>query len=51
MTAGEGIVADGYGPQVAYKNGANEKLLGDFIKKHNVREKLFGEHNSVLVLY
>ncbi|KAI1455454.1 putative aldo-keto reductase [Annulohypoxylon moriforme] len=26
---------------VAYKNGANEKLLGDFIKKHNVRDKLF----------
>ncbi|KAL5614128.1 hypothetical protein FOVSG1_003191 [Fusarium oxysporum f. sp. vasinfectum] len=36
---------------VAYKNGANEKLLGDFIKKHNVRDKLFGEHTSVLVLY
>ncbi|KLO83769.1 Uncharacterized protein LW93_553 [Fusarium fujikuroi] len=30
------IVADCCGPQVAYKNGANEKLLGDFIKKHNV---------------
>ncbi|KAL1599828.1 hypothetical protein SLS60_007633 [Paraconiothyrium brasiliense] len=26
---------------VAYKNGENEKLLGDFIKKHNVRDKLF----------
>ncbi|KAL6400270.1 aldo-keto reductase protein [Ilyonectria robusta] len=26
---------------VAYKSGANEKLLGDFIKKHNVRDKLF----------
>ncbi|OAA35486.1 aldo/keto reductase [Beauveria brongniartii RCEF 3172] len=26
---------------VAYKNGANEKLLGDFIRKHNVRDKLF----------
>ncbi|KAH7240522.1 NADP-dependent oxidoreductase domain-containing protein [Fusarium solani] len=26
---------------VAYKNGANEKLLGDFIKKHDVRDKLF----------
>ncbi|OKL55525.1 hypothetical protein UA08_09216 [Talaromyces atroroseus] len=26
---------------VAYKNGENEKLLGEFIKKHNVRDKLF----------
>ncbi|KAJ4250176.1 hypothetical protein NW762_011991 [Fusarium torreyae] len=26
---------------VAYKNGGNEKLLGDFIKKHDVRDKLF----------
>ncbi|KAE9573678.1 hypothetical protein CGMCC3_g10351 [Colletotrichum fructicola] len=26
---------------VAYKNGANEQLLGDFVKKHNVRDKLF----------
>ncbi|SPJ78356.1 aldo-keto reductase (AKR13) [Fusarium torulosum] len=26
---------------VAYKNGENEKLLGDFIKKHNVRDKVF----------
>ncbi|KAJ5712162.1 hypothetical protein N7488_006318 [Penicillium malachiteum] len=26
---------------VAYKNGENEKLLGDFIRKHNVRDKLF----------
>ncbi|BCS28082.1 uncharacterized protein APUU_61130A [Aspergillus puulaauensis] len=26
---------------VAYKNGENEKLLGEFIKNHNVREKLF----------
>ncbi|RAH47099.1 aldo/keto reductase [Aspergillus brunneoviolaceus CBS 621.78] len=26
---------------VAYKAGENEKLLGDFIKKHNVRDKLF----------
>lgn len=51
MTAGEAIVADCCGPQVAYKNGANEKLLSDFVKKRNVREKLFGEHNGVLVLY
>ncbi|KAF7557000.1 hypothetical protein G7Z17_g1001 [Cylindrodendrum hubeiense] len=26
---------------VAYKNGENEKLLGDFITKYNVRDKLF----------
>ncbi|KAM0202629.1 hypothetical protein ACHAPA_009371 [Fusarium lateritium] len=26
---------------VAYKNGSNEKLLGDFIKKYGVRDKLF----------
>ncbi|KAI1454352.1 aldo/keto reductase [Annulohypoxylon moriforme] len=26
---------------VAYKSGENEKLLGEFIKKHNVRDKLF----------
>ncbi|KAI9038995.1 putative aldo-keto reductase (AKR13) [Aspergillus affinis] len=26
---------------VAYKNGENEKLLGEFIKNHNVRDKLF----------
>ncbi|KAJ5187713.1 hypothetical protein N7449_010707 [Penicillium cf. viridicatum] len=26
---------------VAYKTGENEKLLGDFIKKHNVRDKVF----------
>lgn len=26
---------------VAYKAGVNEKLLGDFIRKHNVRDKIF----------
>ncbi|KAJ6031453.1 aldo/keto reductase [Penicillium herquei] len=26
---------------VAYKNGENEKLLGDFIKKYNVRDEIF----------
>ncbi|KFY98578.1 hypothetical protein V500_01598 [Pseudogymnoascus sp. VKM F-4518 (FW-2643)] len=26
---------------VVYRNGVNEKLLGDFIKKHNVRDKVF----------
>lgn len=24
----------------------NEKLLGDFIKKHNVRDKLFSEFDA-----
>jgi hypothetical protein len=27
--------------QVVYQAGINEKLLGDFIRKHNVREKIF----------
>ncbi|KAL3477468.1 NADP-dependent oxidoreductase domain-containing protein [Aspergillus californicus] len=26
---------------VAYKQGENEKLLGEFVKKHNVRDKVF----------
>lgn len=26
---------------VAYGAGINEKLLGDFIRKHNVRDKIF----------
>lgn len=29
---------------VAYKQGENEKILGEFIKKHNVRDKVFGEY-------
>lgn len=28
--------------QVAYRAGANERLLGDFIQKHGVRDQLFG---------
>ena len=28
--------------QVAYQAGLNEKLLGDFIKKHGVRDQVFG---------
>lgn len=28
--------------KVAYQAGVNEKLLGDFIKKHNIRDKVFG---------
>lgn len=28
--------------KVVYQAGVNEKLLGDFIKKHNVRDKVFG---------
>lgn len=27
--------------QVAYGAGINERLLGDFIRKHNVRDKIF----------
>jgi hypothetical protein len=27
--------------KVAYQAGVNEKLLGDFIRKHNVRDKVF----------
>jgi hypothetical protein len=27
--------------QVVYQAGVNEKLLGDFIRKHNVRDKIF----------
>lgn len=27
--------------QVIYQAGVNEKLLGDFIRKHNVRDKIF----------
>ncbi|KAK1138468.1 hypothetical protein N8T08_002483 [Aspergillus melleus] len=26
---------------VAYKNGENEKLIGEFVKKHNARDKVF----------
>lgn len=26
---------------MVYQAGVNEKLLGDFIRKHNVREKIF----------
>ena len=29
--------------QVIYGAGINEKLLGDFIRKHNVRDKIFCE--------
>lgn len=28
---------------VVYQAGVNEKLLGDFIRKHNVRDKVFSE--------
>lgn len=27
--------------EVVYRAGVNEKLLGDFIRKHNVRDKVF----------
>lgn len=29
--------------QVVYQAGVNEKLLGDFIRKHNVRDKVFSK--------
>lgn len=29
--------------KVVYQAGVNEKLLGDFIRKHNVRDKVFSE--------
>ena len=28
--------------KVVYAAGVNEKLLGDFIRKHNLRDKIFG---------
>lgn len=31
---------------VVYQAGVNEKLLGDFIRKHNVRDKVFSEFCS-----
>jgi aryl-alcohol dehydrogenase-like predicted oxidoreductase len=27
--------------KVVYAAGVNEKLLGDFIRKHNLRDKIF----------
>lgn len=36
------IVPRGGRWQVIYAAGVNEKLLGDSIKKHNVRDRLFG---------
>ena len=29
-----------------YQAGVNEKLLGDFIRKHNVRDKIFRKSNG-----
>lgn len=29
--------------KVAYQAGVNEKLLGEFIRKHNVRDKIFSQ--------
>jgi aryl-alcohol dehydrogenase-like predicted oxidoreductase len=28
---------------VVYRQGVNEKLLGDFIRKHNLRDKIFSK--------
>jgi aryl-alcohol dehydrogenase-like predicted oxidoreductase len=33
---------------VIYQAGVNEKLLGDFIRKHNVRDKIFSTSPSLL---
>lgn len=37
------------GGKSAYRAGVNEKLLGDFIRKHNARDKVFSEFVGVLV--
>ena len=29
-----------------YQAGDNEKLLGDFVRKHNVRDKIFSQHDA-----
>jgi aryl-alcohol dehydrogenase-like predicted oxidoreductase len=37
---------------VVYQAGVNEKLLGDFIRKHNVRDKVFSKtsrHHEILI--
>jgi aryl-alcohol dehydrogenase-like predicted oxidoreductase len=36
--------------KVVYQAGVNEKLLGDFIRKHNVRDKVFSALKPVAVL-
>lgn len=35
--------------QVVYAAGVNEKLLGEFIRKHNVRDKIFSEFGSFII--
>lgn len=35
--------------KVVYQAGVNEKLLGDFIRKHNVRDKIFSPLLMLLV--
>lgn len=32
--------------QVVYQAGVNEKLLGDFIRKHGVRDKVFSKFGT-----
>ena len=32
---------------VVYQAGVNEKLLGDFIRKHNVRDKVFSKSTVI----
>jgi aryl-alcohol dehydrogenase-like predicted oxidoreductase len=36
---------------VVYQAGVNEKLLGDFIRKHNVRDKVFSKTFYALTRY
>lgn len=33
--------------QVVYQAGVNEKLLGDFLRKHNARDKVFGQSADI----
>ena len=37
--------------QVVYQAGVNEKLLGDFIRKHNVRDKVFRTFEDFLTTH
>jgi len=37
--------------KVVYRAGVNEKLLGDFIRKHNVRDKLFSQFLEIYLAW
>lgn len=43
--SGSGFMSDMI--QVGWKAGVNEKLLGDFIRKHNVRDKIFSQSSQL----